>query len=92
MKNRILFVRVHNSARSRMAEAFVNQMCPEHFEAHSAGLEPGTLNPLVVEVMREAGLDISRNPTKSGSDMHGSGRTFAQVVTVCDEVGAETAG
>ena len=51
MKTSILFVCVHNSARSQMAEAFVNRLCPEFFKAESAGLEAGTLNPLVVEAM-----------------------------------------
>ena len=59
-KPKILFICVHNSARSQMAEAFLNDICGAEFEAQSAGLEPGTLNPLVVEVMREAGLDISK--------------------------------
>ena len=54
-KPKILFICVHNSARSQMAEAFLNDICGAEFEAQSAGLEPGTLNPLVVEVMREAG-------------------------------------
>jgi arsenate reductase len=89
MKNKVLFVCIHNSARSQMAEAFVNQMCPEHFEAHSAGLEPGTLNPLAVEVMGEAGLDISGNATKSVFDVFKSGKMFAYVITVCDEASAE---
>ncbi len=88
-KQNVLFVCIHNSARSQMAEAFLNQVCPEEFEAHSAGLEPGKLNPLVVDVMREAGLDISGNQTKSVSDMIQSGREFALVVTVCDEASAE---
>jgi arsenate reductase len=89
MKNKVLFVCIHNSARSQMAEAFVNRMCPAHFEAHSAGLEPGTLNPLVVEAMREAGMDISGNPTKSVSDMLKSGKMFEHVITVCDGASAE---
>jgi len=55
---KILFVCIHNSARSQMAEAFVNAHCAGDFEAHSAGLEPGKLNPIVVEAMREAGIDI----------------------------------
>ena len=46
-KPRILFICVHNSARSQMAEAFLNDICGAEFEAQSAGLEPGTLNPLV---------------------------------------------
>jgi arsenate reductase len=57
-KKKILFVCIHNSARSQMAEAFANQLC-DKWEARSAGLEPGKLNPLVIEAMREAGIDIS---------------------------------
>ena len=53
MKKKVLFICIHNSARSQMAEAFLNQVCGGQFEAHSAGLEPGKLNPLVVEAMRE---------------------------------------
>ncbi|HEY1582864.1 MAG TPA: hypothetical protein VGF73_07190, partial [Chthoniobacterales bacterium] len=55
MKDRILFVCIHNSARSQMAEAWLNEICGEKFEAESAGLEPGALNPLVVAAMKEIG-------------------------------------
>jgi len=88
-KENILFVCIHNSARSQMAEAFVNQICGHQFEAHSAGLEPGKLNPIVVEAMREIGIDISGNRTKSVSEMLKSGKSFAYVITVCDETSAE---
>ncbi len=88
-KKNVLFVCIHNSARSQMAEAFLNQICGEQFAAHSAGLEPGKLNPIVVEAMRELDIDISRNPTKSVADMLQSGRQFAHVITVCDEASAE---
>jgi arsenate reductase (thioredoxin) len=84
-----LFICVHNSARSQMAEAFLNQVCGEGFEAHSAGLEPGKLNPVVVEAMREIGMDISANQTKAVFDMFKSGRMFQYVITVCDEASAE---
>ncbi len=87
--NRILFVCIHNSARSQMAEAFVNTLCPERFEAHSAGIEPGALNPLVVEAMAELGIDLSGKATKSVDDMLASGWEFSHVVTVCDEASAE---
>jgi arsenate reductase len=89
MKKKVLFVCIHNSARSQMAEAFLNRICGGEFEAHSAGLEPGRLNPVVVEVMREIGIDISGNKTKAVTDMLKSGATFDQVVTVCDETNAE---
>jgi arsenate reductase len=89
MKKRVLFVCIHNSARSQMAEAFLNQICGGEFEAHSAGLEPGKLNPIVVDAMQEIGIDISRNPTKAVFGMFKSGKIFAYVITVCDEASAE---
>jgi arsenate reductase len=88
-REKVLFVCIHNSARSQMAEAFLNGICGAEFEAHSAGLEPGTLNPIVVEAMREIGFDISRNQTKAVLDFVKSGELFAFVVTVCDEASAE---
>jgi arsenate reductase len=89
MKSKVLFVCIHNSARSQMAEAFLNQICSEQFEAHSAGLEPGKLNPVVVEAMQEVGIDISHNKTKSVSEMLKWGKMFQYVITVCDETSAE---
>ncbi|HSY43641.1 MAG TPA: arsenate reductase ArsC [Candidatus Acidoferrum sp.] len=89
MKKKVLFVCIHNSARSQMAEAFLNHVCGEEFEAFSAGLEPGKLNPIVVEAMGEIGIDISRNQTKAVSDFLKSERAFSHVITVCDETSAE---
>jgi arsenate reductase len=89
MKQKVLFICVHNSARSQMAEGFLNDICGDHFEAHSAGLEPGTLNPLAVEAMREIGIDISHKGTQSVFDVFKSGELFAYVITVCDETSAE---
>jgi len=88
-KKKVLFVCIHNSARSQMAEAFLNAICGEQFKAHSAGIEPGKLNLIVVEAMQEIGIDISRNHTKSVSSMLESGKTFDYVITVCDESSAE---
>ena len=89
MKKKVLFVCIHNSARSQMAEAFLNQICGEFFEAHSAGIEPGKLNPIVVEAMQEVGIDISGNKTKSASEFLKSNKLFSHVITVCDEASAE---
>jgi arsenate reductase (thioredoxin) len=89
MKSKVLFVCIHNSARSQMAEAFLNQICPGDFAAQSAGLEPGRLNPLAVKVMGEIGIDISRKKTQSVTDVIESGEQFAYVITVCDETSAE---
>lgn len=88
-KDKVLFVCVHNSARSQMAEALLKKMAGDRFEAESAGLEPGKLNPLAVEVMKEIGIDISQNKTKSAFDLFKEGRLYTHVVTVCDETSAE---
>jgi len=86
---KVLFVCVHNSARSQMAEAYLNHFGEGRFVAESAGLEPGVLNPRVVEVMRESGIDISQNKTRSVFEILNQGKLFAYVVTVCDETAAE---
>ena len=88
-KDKVLFVCVHNSARSQMAEAFLNQIAGDRFEARSAGLEPGILNPLAVEVMLEQGIDISANHTKDVFEMYKKGDIYSFVITVCDGVNAE---
>ena len=88
-KKRVLFVCVHNSARSQMAEAFLKTLAGDRFEAMSAGLEPGVLNPLAVEVMKEIGIDISQNRTKSAFELFKKGELFSYVVTVCDAASAE---
>jgi arsenate reductase (thioredoxin) len=89
MKRKVLFVCIHNSARSQMAEAFLNRLCGGEFEAHSAGLEPGKLNPIVVEAMRDIGIDSAGNQTKAVADFIESGEKFAYAITVCDEASAE---
>jgi arsenate reductase len=86
---KVLFVCIHNSARSQMAEAFLNALGSAAYQAESAGLEPGVLNPLVVEAMREVGIDISRATTKSVAEMLARGPVFDTVITVCDEASAE---
>lgn len=89
MKRKVLFICVHNSARSQMAAALLNKMCGEFFEAQSAGLEPGVLNPLAVEVLQESGIDISQNKTQAVFDVFVSGQLFPFVITVCSETEAK---
>jgi arsenate reductase len=89
VKSNVLFICIHNSARSQMAEAWLNEICGDAFAAESAGLEPGTLNPLVVEAMQEVGIDISKKETRAVFDVFKSGKLFAYVITVCDETSAE---
>jgi arsenate reductase len=93
---RVLYVCVHNSARSQMAEAFTNILGNDEtyrkdvtFEAESAGFEPGKLNPVVVKVMKELDIDISNNKTNSVFEFFKQGRLYDYVITVCDESQAE---
>jgi arsenate reductase len=72
-----------------MAEAILSQLAGDKFEVESAGLEPGTLNPIVVESMKEIEIDISGNQTKSVFDFFKQGRMYSYVITVCDETAAE---
>lgn len=84
-RKKVLFICVHNSGRSQMAEAFLKYLAAKRFEVESAGLEPGRLNPVVVEVMKEIGIDISQNKTKSVFDFYKQGKQYDYVITVCDE-------
>lgn len=86
---KVLFICVHNSARSQMAEAFLNELGGDRFQVESAGFEPGTLNPLVVEAMGEIGIDISMKQTKEIFDLYRQGRSYSYVISVCDQVHAE---
>lgn len=87
-KTKILFLCIHNSARSQMAEAYLKKFGDDKFIAESAGLEAGKLNPFAVQVMKEDGIDISANQTKSVFDFFKQGKIFQYVVTVCDEASA----
>ena len=88
-KRRVLFLCIHNSARSQMAAALLTQMGGDRFDVESAGLEPGKLNPLAVSAMRIAGIDISKNGTQSVFELFKSGRRFEYVISVCDGASAE---
>ena len=86
---RVLFVCVHNSARSVMAEAWLKHLCGTAFEVESTGLEPGTLNPFVVRAMGEAGVDVSSHRPQSVSTLLRAGRSFRYIIAVCDRQAAE---
>jgi arsenate reductase (thioredoxin) len=89
IKYKVLFVCIHNSARSQMAEAFLRKYGDNNFEAESAGIEPGKLNANVVKVMKEKGIDISDNQTKSAFDLYRQSKVYHAVITVCDQASAE---
>ncbi|MGC9965463.1 MAG: arsenate reductase ArsC [Syntrophobacteraceae bacterium] len=84
-KKKVLFICVHNAARSQMAEAFLNDLGADVFEANSAGLEPTSVNPLVIEVMKELGYDLSKSRAKSVFALYKAGMLFYCVITVCKE-------
>ena len=89
MKEKVLFICVHNSARSQMAEEYLRKFASDRFEVESAGLEPGTINPLVVEVLKEEGIDITGKKTNSVFEFYREGRRYHYVITVCSKEASE---
>jgi arsenate reductase (thioredoxin) len=84
-KPRVLFLCTGNSARSQMAEAFLRAYAGEHFEVHSAGLEPkGYILPDVLEVMKERGLDMTGQTSKGVQEYLGK-TIFAHTITLCGD-------
>ena len=88
-KKKVLFVCIHNSARSQMAEELLRKLGGDRFEAESAGIEPGKLNPIVIKALQEEGIDITGKPTKAVFDLFKQGKLYSYVITVCDEASAE---
>ena len=88
-KSKVLFVCIHNSARSQMAEELLRKLAGDRFEVESAGLEPGKLNPIVVEALKEEGIDITGKSTVAVFDLFKKGNHYDYVITVCDEASAE---
>ena len=82
LKEKVLFICTHNSARSQMAEGFLNALYGDRYEGSSAGIEPAQVNPYAIKVMAEIGIDISKHRSKSVEDFRG--KNFDYVVTVCD--------
>lgn len=82
MKKKVLFICTHNSARSQMAEGFLNALYGDRYEGFSAGIEPTRVSPYAVKVMAEIGIDISMHRSKSIEGFRG--KNFNYVITVCD--------
>jgi arsenate reductase len=81
-RKRILFICTHNSARSQIAEALVNEFYRGKYDAYSAGTEPTAVDPSAIKALAEIGINISHNQTKHVNTY--KGQTFDYVVTVCD--------
>lgn len=88
-RDRVLFICQHNSARSQMAETFLNDFGGEWFEAESAGFEQAPINQNVVEVMKELDYDLSNNSSDDVFDFFKEGRRYQYTITVCDASLAE---
>ena len=82
MKTKVLILCTGNSCRSQMAEGFLRDFGGDAYEAHSAGTTPSAVNPLAVEAMREAGVDISQQRSKNVTEY--LGQHFPVIITVCD--------
>jgi arsenate reductase (thioredoxin) len=82
-KKSVLFICTHNAVRSQMAEAFLNIIYGDRYTAFSAGTDPAQVDPLVIQVMKEAGIDISGYQSKSLDDFRE--KEFDYVITVCDQ-------
>ena len=81
-KKTVLFICTHNSSRSQIAEGFLNSLFASNYKAYSAGLKPSILNPYAFEVMKEIGIDLSNQSSKSIEKFKEV--NFDYVVTVCD--------
>lgn len=81
---KVLFVCLHNSGRSQMAEAYLRRLGGDKFEVESAGFEPRPVNPLVVEAMLEEGFDLTRVKADSAFEFYQEGRLYNYVIGVCD--------
>ncbi len=81
-KKRVLILCTGNSARSQMAEGLLRHMAGDSVSVFSAGVEPGFVRPQAVAAMRERGIDITRQWSKSVDEF--AGQEFDYVITVCD--------
>ena len=81
LKQKVLFICNHNSARSQMAEGLLKSLYGEFYDVYSAGSNPSTINPYAVKVMTEIGIDISDYRSKSIKEFMWV--TFDYVITLC---------
>ena len=81
-KKKVLFLCMHNSARSQMAEGLLRAIYGDRYEAYSAGVETTTINPNAIAVMKEIGIDISSQHSKTSQEFQDT--IFDLAITVCD--------
>jgi arsenate reductase len=81
LKEKVLIICNHNSARSQIAEGLLKSLYGKYYEVYSAGSDPTNINPYAIKVLAEIGVDISENRSKSLKEF--DGLEFDYVVTVC---------
>jgi arsenate reductase (thioredoxin) len=89
MKKKVLFICIHNSARSQMAEEYLRLLDGDKYETESAGYKPEGINPLVIKVMKEEGIDLSNKRTQDIFDLVRASKFFGYVITVCERAKEE---
>jgi arsenate reductase len=88
MKPKVLFLCTGNTVRSQMAEGFMRKFAGDRYEVFSAGLHPGFINPLTIQVMEERGMDMSGHYSKGLEQFLGKVH-FAYLITVCSRADEE---
>ena len=84
-KKHILFLCTGNSCRSQMGEGLLRHLASDRVEAHSAGVNPSTVNPLAIKAMAEVGIDISGHRSKNIAEYLEEGAPALDlVITVCN--------
>ncbi len=83
-KIKVLFICSHNSGRSQIAEAYLKEIGGDRFDVESAGYDLRKIDPIVVEVMKEEGIDLNDKGNKDAWNLYREGRMFNYVITVCD--------
>lgn len=89
MKKKILFLCIHNSARSQMAEEYLRKFTDDEYEVESAGFNPSQINPFVIQVMKEDGIDLTNKQTQNVFDLYKAQKFYGYIITVCDRAEEE---
>ncbi|MBF0202385.1 MAG: arsenate reductase ArsC [Desulfamplus sp.] len=85
-KRKVLFICGRNRGRSQIAEAYLNRFGGIRFEVSSAGMEPAErVHPLVIEVMKEEGIDLTDKRPQSAFELFKSGQLYNDVITLCPQ-------
>ena len=83
IRQRVIFVCTHNSARSQMAEGLLRASAGDRYEVFSAGTEATAVRPEAIDVMREIGIDLAGHTSKTLEPFIGD--KFHWLITVCDQ-------